>query len=1084
MPEVAPYIRFPTLAGERLAFVADDDVFVAKVPAPGAFAEATRLTAGGMLVSRARLSPDGALVAFTGRRDGAAEAYVVPVEGGEVRRLTHLGDATTAVIGWTSGSEPEVLVTSAAGQPSTARTVGRAIPLSGGPGRVLPYGPLSGLALPASPETGPIVVGVNQSRSRGAAWKRYRGGTAGALWIDVLRTGEFHRFLRELDGQLEDPALIGERVCFLSDHEGYGNLYSVLADGGDLRRHSDHGDFYARALSGDGRRLVYQCAGDCYLVEDLRADSQPRRLDVRLASTRRGRTRQHLAPGEHLGEFAADDEGRASLVEVRGGIYLLTHREGPARLLAGGAGVRCRLPRLVGRGAAASAVYVTDAEGEDALEIVPLRRPATPRRLGTGRLGRVRDLAGAPDGSAVAVATHDGRVVLVEVATGELRPIDRSDAGEAQGLTFSPDAALLAWSHAGPEPLRQIRLARLADGAVIEATPLRFEDRDPVFTRDGRFLAFLSVRTFDPLYDAHVFDLVFASATRPYLLPLSTATPIPFAPEIGGRARPGDKPADDADGETPVSVLDLEGLAERVVALPVPAGRYRELRAVDGGVCYLAEPLVGVLGEERPVPRAPAPRPWLQRFDLAERREQTLVDALDDYAVSADGRSLVVRDERALRLLPATRRVEDPDDGDAVEIDLARLRIDLDPVAEWRQMFDEAARLMRDHYFVADMSGVDWDATVARYRPLVERVATRDELSELIWEVQGELGTSHAYESPPSPPIDPGRRVAFLGADLEPGPDGLVVTRIVPAESSVPAARSPLAAAGVRAGEIMVALDGVAVEADRGVGELLIGAADVPVVARVCSAEGEARDVVVVPLASERPLRYQAWVAENRRRVHAATAGRVGYVHVPDMVGSGWAELHRDLRLEVAREALIVDVRDNRGGHISQLVIEKLARTVRGWDLARHRSPTSYPQDAPRGPLVAVADENAGSDGDIVTAAFKLFGLGPVVGTRTWGGVVGIDYAYDLVDGSIVTQPRYAFWFTGELGWSIENRGVDPDVEVVIAPQDWAAGIDPQLETAIALATDALGAHPAARPPSVATRPSRRPSPLPPRPSS
>jgi len=287
----------------------------------------------------------------------------------------------------------------------------------------------------------------------------------------------------------------------------------------------------------------------------------------------------------------------------------------------------------------------------------------------------------------------------------------------------------------------------------------------------------------------------------------------------------------------------------------------------------------------------------------------------------------------------------------------------------------------------------------------------------------------------------------------------------------------------VQPGDAVVAVDGRPVDPVTGPGPLLVGAAGTPVeltVERPGDAGAARLRFAVRPLGDERVLRYQAWVADRRRAVHELTGGRVGYLHVPDMVANGWAQLHRDLHLEVARDALVVDVRHNNGGHLSELVLERLARTVRGWGTARHWSHETYPSDARRGPLVAVTDQWAGSDGDIVTAGFGQLGLGPVVGRRTWGGVIGIDGRYTLVDGTEVTQPRYSFWLEGH-GWGVENYGVDPDVDVDIAPQDWAAGRDPQLETAVRMALEALGTTTVPTPPDTSTRPDRRPPALPPR---
>jgi tricorn protease len=310
---------------------------------------------------------------------------------------------------------------------------------------------------------------------------------------------------------------------------------------------------------------------------------------------------------------------------------------------------------------------------------------------------------------------------------------------------------------------------------------------------------------------------------------------------------------------------------------------------------------------------------------------------------------------------------------------------------------------------------------------------------------------------------------------------------VLPPETSAPDARSPLAGPGVdvRAGDVILDVAGRPVDPEWGPAPLLVGTANRLVELTVRTGPdrdgaGEVRRVVVKPLSSESELRYQDWVAGRRAFVADRSEGRLGYLHVPDMVASGWAQLHRDLGRETARDGLVLDVRGNSGGHTSQLVVEKLARRVIGWDVPRHRQAFPYPDDAPRGPVVALADEHSGSDGDIVTAAIKRLGIGPVIGTRTWGGVIGIDGRYSLVDGTRVTQPRYASWFD-DSGWDVENQGVEPDIEVVTTPQDHAAGRDPQLERAVDLALERLAERPAARPPDPATRPSRRRPDLPPR---
>ncbi|MEU9410530.1 S41 family peptidase [Streptomyces sp. NPDC048281] len=1063
------YLRFPHVHGDLVAFTAEDDVWLA--PLDGG--RAWRASADNVPVTLPRISPDGTTVAWTSTRDGAPEIHLAPVDGGPSTRLTHWGSSRTQVRGWTA--DGQVLAISTHGQASLRRSWAHTVPLDGGPSTVLPYGPVGHVAL------GPRTVLLSAPMGREAAWwKRYRGGTAGKLWIDRddrdgEGAGDFVRLHADLDGNLEYPVWAGDRIAFLSDHEGTGALYSSLADGSDLRRHTPLDGFYARHASGDGTRVVYASAGELWLLDDLEG-AEPRRLDIRLGGQRVDRQPYPVNAARWFSHASPDHTARGSAVLVRGGVHWVTHRSGPARALVAEPGVRARLPVTFRADAEEWVVWVTDAEGDDALEFAPatgLAPGATARRIAAGQLGRVLDLAVAPDGGRVAVAAHDGRLLLVERETGEVREVDRSEDGDVSGLAFSPDSGWLAWSHPGAGGLCQLRIAHTTDLTVTEATPLRFRDYDPAFTRDGKHLAFLSTRSFDPVYDEHVFDLAFVVGDRPHLITLAATTPSPFGPQRHGRPfeTPDKDETPDAEG-TPATRIDLEGLADRIVPFPVEAGRYSTLRAAKDGVLWLRHPVRGVLGASRAHPEDPAPKTELERYDLAQQRIEYLASDADHFEVSGDGKRVLLWADSKLKVVPSDRRASGDEDSDTnVTVDLSRVRQTVDPAAEWRQMFDETGRIMRDQFWRPDLGGVDWDGVLDRYRPLVDRCATHDDLVDLLWEVQGELGTSHAYVTPRGG-HGGGARQGLLGADISRHADGSWrIDRILPAETSDPGARSPLAAPGaaVRPGDAIVAVAGRPVDPVTGPGLLLVGTAGKAVELTVSPAGGgEPRHPVVVPIADEEPLRYHAWVADRRAHVHAASGGRLGYLHVPDMQAPGWAQIHRDLNVEMAREGIVVDVRENRGGHTSQLVVEKLARRIVGWDLPRGMRPFSYPRDAPRGPVVVVANEFSGSDGDIVNAAIKALGIGPVVGTRTWGGVIGIDSRYRLVDDTLVTQPKYAFWLEG-YGWGVENHGVDPDVEVVQTPQDWGAGRDPQLDEAVRIALETLETTPAKTPPTLPT---------------
>lgn len=1190
------YLRYPHVTDQLITFVAEDDVWLA--PLDGG--RAWRLSAQGLPARNPRFSPDGHSVVWTIASGGVQEVVAASVDGGGYRQLTYWGHPSTRNRGFTP--QGDILAVTSRGQGDSRLTWAQAVPLDGSPGRRLDYGPVDSLAWgPSVGDERPLVVGSALSREQ-AWWKRYRGGTAGKLWIDNDGGGEFKRLVPELEGNVCDPVWIGQRVAFLSDHEGYGNVYSVDAHGGDLKRHTDHDRYYARHLASDGQRLAYESAGELWLLDGL--DSEARRLDISLGSA--GHTRQPVAldVSRHLAGALPTHDGTASIIESHGTLHLLLHRRGPARALEAKPGVRARHGIPLGRDRYA---FAADDDGQEAIHIKDLDpqtpgHPAPqPGRPGAGGNGpehpldtpaddavadggqelpqpvsaaglasggpshgavpevtaasrdaasardaagpqdadsrqrepspaqledtgteapalrarrfrlpaghRVRTLAASADGAWMAVAAETGHTFLLDTAAGSWHQLSAGGHGAVQRVAFSPDGGWLAFA----EPVTafgdrtRILLVSTRDPSAppIEATDGRFRDHAPSFTPDGKYLAFLSDRSFDPLYDTHGFDLSFPASTKPFLIALDERTPSLYGPGVYGQDVPdggstaeaaapdsaaaaGRQPTGTGAGEAAAAQTTVvaAGLPSRLFAAPVPQGRYESLVAVAGGLLWLADASTGVTGDGRAPDAAPEAM-HLERFDHETRKTCTLLDAAESFAVSADGKRLVAVNDGEVRSVPTDKPV-DQESPDAQDVDLGRIRVRLDPSAVWAHAFDEAWRLQRDFFWVEDMASQDWDAVAEAYRPLVDRLGGYDDLVDLLWELHGELGTSHAYVTP-MPPAD-GERQGLLGADLEFVDGQWLIAAVLAGESSDPQAYSPLAApgVGVRAGDVLLAVDGIPVP-DAGPARLLQGAAgktiELTVRAGVQSPEpGSVRRVGVVPVRDDQRLRYHQWVERNRREVREASEGTFGYLHIPDMMPLGWAQLFRDLDQEASRDALLIDVRRNRGGHTSQLVAEVISRKVTAWSVGREMEPWTYPASAPRGPVVILADEWAGSDGDIITQVSKLRGIGPVVGMRTWGGVIGIDGLFNLVDGTQVTQPRYATWFTGGVGWGVENRGVDPDIEVPYPPHAYLAGQDPQLEQAVAVLKEMLREIPTQLPPERTGYPSRRPGPLPERP--
>ncbi|WP_324651667.1 S41 family peptidase [Georgenia sp. H159] len=1064
---MSAYQRYPHIHGDLVTFIADDDVWLA----PTAGGRAWRLTTDRAPATQPRFSPDGAHLAYVSNRDGHPEVSVVDLDTGDARRLTWWGAFRTLVLGWTA--DGRVLAATHAGEANLRHLVVKAVALDGAVER-LDLGPASGVAIT---DGGRVALSTPGSRPP-AQWKRYRGGTASRLWLRL--DGAWQQLLEDEPAGLVDPMWLGDRLAFVSDRaarfpdraDEQANLWLWDTPGsGEPRQltHQGPAEGYVRDATTDGIRVVWHSKGRLWLLEDVESEARPLEVTVPVGAP----SSFAAKPTENLERILPDHGGDASLVSWRGNAFWLSHREGPARALVADSGVRVREPALLGR--TGQAVLVTDADGEDALEIHSLTSASELRRLASGALGRVLHLASDPAGTRVATISHDGAIRLVDVESGQVTVLGTSTDGEAKHPSFSPDGRYLLWSQpTGLEgDLHQLRIADLAgDAAPVALTSGKYHDHSPAFSADGKFVVFLSDRTFDPSYDTHEFGLSFSGSTRPWLIPLSAREPAPFGPSADGW-RISKAPEEPKPGSEPALVtcpdLDAEGAEERIVPFGVPSGDYRDLRAAKSGVLWVKKAgETGELGSRRAGVLGEPATDSLEYWSFAERKASTVADKVDSYAVSGDGERVVLRHKDTVTVQAADKKPPEDDDAAVVTVDLARLRFDVDPGAEWRQMFEENARLMRDHFWREDMDGVDWAAVTERWRPVLRSLRTHDDLIDLLWEVNGELNTSHAYAIPATPPGDQERRLGLLGADLVRAADGWRIERILPGESSDPDARSPLRAAGVDAqvGDVVVAVDGVALDGGSGPGPHLVGAADKPVELTLRRG-GEDRRVVVVPLASEETLRYQDWVRSRREYVREHSGGRLGYVHVPDMVASGWAQLHRDLRHASRAEGLIVDVRYNRGGHTSQLVLARLVAKVLGWDKGRHyASPIPYPTQAPRGPVVLVANENSGSDGDIIAAAAQEVGLGPVVGTRTWGGVVGIDGRFALVDGTEVTQPRYAFAFNGK-GWGVENHGVDPDIEVVHSPADFFAAEDKQLDRAIAEAFGALDGRPAAEAPGL-----------------
>lgn len=1077
------YYRFPTIYRDQVVFVCEDDLWSVSVNG----GPATRLTANLGAVSHPALSPDGTQLAFIGREEGDAEVYVMPAAGGVAQRLTFLG-ASTTIAGWSPDGNA-VIFASNASQPFPRLTQLYRISTEGGLPECLPYGMANAIAF--GPE-GQCVLGRNIAEP--AYWKRYRGGRVGVLWVNATGNGQFTQLLG-FSGNKASPLWIGDRLYFISDHEGIGNLYCCTPTGEDIQKMTDHREFYVRNAATDGQRIVYQVGASLFSLDV--ASGQSQEIPVQFRSPQVQRQRKFIETGKYLEDYALHPKGHSTLITSRGRSVYFGNWEGAVVPIDSANGGRYRLTRWLPDGS--RLVTVCDGSrtgpnghhsGRETLEIHGLEVETPPVVLTDLDIGRVVNFKVSPVADQGVLTNHRHELIWIDFHSQTMRVLDRSPYHRIQGFNWSPDGQWIAYGFSETQATASIKLCQVSDGQTHRLTAPRFWDFNPSFDPDGKFIYFLSVREFNPVYDTVYFDLNFPRATRPFLVSLQAETPSPFIPvpkPLNGEGKPEDKaktPADavmessDSESETSLSPsplrIDFEGIERRVVGFPVPEGRYHQIWGLKNQVLFSSSPIKGSLNRNWSSPK-PAAEAKIELYNFATQSRDLVAKEVTSFKVGHDGKTLIYRSGDRLRVCPVKPASKNgspqgnaqPDAKAANRktgwLDLERVRIAIMPHQEWQQMFREVWRLQQEQFWTADLSGVDWAKMYDRYRPLLDRVATRSEFSDLIWEMQGELGTSHAYEIGGDYRQQPEYRLGFLGADYayDAAVDAYRITHIVKGDTWTKQA-APLEQIGlnVKVGDCLIAISGQRLNQHLAPAELLVHQADCPIQITVTDRTGAShRTLTVQTLKDERLLRYREWVERNHQAVTAATDGRVGYVHIPDMGPAGYAEFHRYYLAEVNKLGLVVDVRFNRGGHVSQLILEKLARQRIGYDVPRWEQPDPYPAHAPAGPIVAVTNEHAGSDGDIFSHCFKLMNIGTLIGTRTWGGVIGISPRHQLVDRSIVTQPEYSFWFK-DVGWQVENYGTDPDIEVHIPPQDWAAGNDPQLDRAIQLVLEELAKTP------------------------
>lgn len=1072
-------LQEPSVSATRIAFAFAGEIWT--VPREGG--EATRLVSGQLRNRRPIFSPDGASIAFTGTYDENADVYVVSAGGGEPRRLTH-HPGPDAAIGFTPDGKRVLF----ASMRRTPRDLPKlfTVPVGGGPAEELPLP--SGADACYSPD-GRRLAYVPFPQWQ-AAWKKYRGGQTTPVWIADLDDSKVAKVPRENSNDRR-PMWVGETVYFLSDRNGPVTLFAYDVNGGAVREVVKNPDgFDVQSASAGPGAIVFDQFGELKLLDLASGTTRtvPVTISADLPQVRAGFRK--VEPEQVL-HVALSPTGKRVLLEARGEILSVPAEKGDARNLTRSPGVADRDPSFSPDGK--WVVWLSDESGEYALH---LRAPDAMGPVRKVDLGLPPSYFYAPrwspDSRKIALTDKRMNLWVVDVEKGTKAKVD-SDLFDTPLSNLDPawsaDSRWIAYVKQLPNRLRAVFVHSLEEKKSRQVTDGRSDAVSPRFDKGGKYLYFLA--STDVGLAQGWLDMT--SMGRPvtsslYAAVLRKDLPSPVSPESDeegvaeakdGRDAKDGKDAKDAAAKDskklpePVKI-DFDGLDQRIVALGVARANWVGLETGTEGIAFLLQAPTALAaedyleyGDENPPPVD------VHRFDLKARKAERFVERIDGgsgvyggqppFLVSFDGTKALYRQKRGWFLV-SSEKAPKPGDG-ALKVE--GLEVWVDPRAEWRQMYRETWRLQRDFLYDPGAHGLDLAAAEKLYEPFVDGIAGRDDLNRLFVEMLGHLVLGHVYVGGGAVPEQEKVSVGLLGADYAVAEGHYRISRILAGENWNPKLKAPLTQPGVnvREGDFLLAVNGQELKGDDDVHRLFLGTAGKQTVLTVGpKADGTgSRHVTVVPAPSEGGLRLRTWMEGNRRKVDALSGGKVGYVFIPDTAGEGFTNFNRYYFSEIGKAALVIDERFNHGGSIADYIVDLLARTPRMANASREGDDVVEPAAALFGPKVMLINQMSGSGGDALPWLFRKAKLGPIVGKRTWGGLVGIGGYPALVDGGSVTAPRWGLYGT-EGEWEVENVGIAPDVEVEEDPALVRQGKEPQLERAVQLALEALAQNPPVKP--------------------
>ena len=1067
-------LRFPDIDKDTIVFSYGGDLWLAGAEG----GTARRLTADPGEELFPKFSPDGKQIAFTGQYGGNRQVFVIGVDGGAPRQLTFHNDIgempprggyDNQVLGWTPDGKNVLFNTH---RTPWSERIARPYLVAAGGGMEVPLPIPEGSSGTLSPDGTKMVYSPIMNEYRG--WKRYHGGRASDLWTYDLAQNTAER-LTDYDGNDFMPVWIGDTIYFISDREGgILNLFSLDPAGTPspktVRKVTDHKDWDALWPSGDDRRIVYEAGGFLWLFDP--ASGQSHKVPIHVAGDLAHTLPYFKNVTADIHSMALSPTGKRALFGARGDVFTVPAEKGEIRNLTRSPGVRDMDPVWSPDGRWIA--YLSDRTGEYEVWVRKSDGSGEERRVTTGAtIWRFPPLW-SPDSTKIAFSDKDERLIWIDVASGKATEADRETRNDLTDYTWSPDSRWIAYTKIGPSKLASVWVYSLDKAKAYQLTSDLTNEAEPVFDPQGRYLYFLSNRDFNLTFSSFELDYVYTNPTRVYVALLAKDGPALFLPESdeepaadeaksGGpgarKLEPAPKPvkkpakgteekaeaADKTEAAKKPFKIDVDGFELRVRAIPGPAGDYRNLSAGPDAVYYVTG-----TGAAR----------QLKMYDLKEQKESAVLPGVGNYELSADGKKILYNQDETYGIVDAKA---DQKAGDG-KLSLEKLELRIDPRAEWNEMYVDAWRTLRDHFYDPAMHGLDWPAIRARYAQLIPFLASRSDLDFIFTEMGNELSAGHIYVDRGDEPGPKRVENGLLGAEIEAHPSGFFrIAKIFPGENWNPNFRSPLTEPGVHVamGDYILAVDGESTKGVDNFYRLMQNRADGAVTLLVNSEPSlqGAHEERVRPISSEQNLRYLDWVQATRAKVDKASGGRIGYLHLPDTAVNGNRELFKYFYPQASKDALILDDRFNGGGFIPDRMIALLSRPLHSYWAQRNLESFTTPTFYNNGPKVTLINGQAGSGGDAFPFYFRQANLGPLIGTRTWGGLAGLGTTPALLDGGTLSAPSFRF-YTPDGKWAVENEGVAPDVEVIDRPDEVAKGHDPSLEKAIAYLLDELKKNP------------------------